>query len=97
MDSPSGGRLNVALIGAAALGAFCWICLYAAFADYAQMGFELMAQPTLLHNLGGATLVLLHALGLLLLFLLAGGAFVLIISEALTEHVDNRRFNGTTH
>jgi hypothetical protein len=29
-----------------------------------------------------------------LLFLLAGGALMLIMSEALTEHVDNRSFEG---
>ena len=96
MDSPSGGRLNVSLIGAAAFSVFCWICLYAAFADFAQMGFELLAQPSLLHSLAGAALVLLHALGLLLLFLLAGGAVALIIG-AVPTHVDDRRFNGTSH
>jgi len=97
MDSPSGGRLNVALIGAAALSVFCWICLYAAFADFAQAGFELWAQPSLLHGLAGAALVLFHALGLLLLFLVAGGAIALIISEAPTQHVDDRKLNGTSH
>ena len=56
-----------------------------------------MARPSVLHSLAGAALVLLHALGLLVTFLLAGGALALIISEAPTEPADEHRFNGTSH
>ena len=48
---------NLALIGAVLFSAFCWVCLYAAFADFAQAGFELMARPGLGHSIAGAGMV----------------------------------------
>jgi len=96
MKSPSGIRINVALIVAIAFSVFCWICLYAAFADFAQLGFELMMQPSLLHSAAGVALVLMHAVGLLLLFVLAGGTVAIMVSA--TEHNgEDRTVNHTSH
>jgi hypothetical protein len=97
MTSPSGGRVNVALIVAIAFSVFCWVCLYAAFADFAQLGFELMAQPSPLHSAAGVAFVLMHALGLLLLFLLAGGALAVMVSTVTEQNGEDRAVNGTSH
>jgi len=86
---------NFALMGAVLFSAFCWVCLYAAFADFAQSGFELMAQPGLSHPVIGAGMVALHALGLLLLFALAGGAVAAVVRSpraAMRQH----HANGTS-
>ena len=94
MEDPSGGRSGTAFIAAVAFSVFCWICLYAAFADFAQAGFSLLARPSGWHGVAGAALVALHALGLLLLFVMAGGALALIVSETPPEGVEDR-VNGT--
>jgi hypothetical protein len=95
--SPSGFRVDVALILAIAFSVFCWICVYAAFADFAQLGFELMTRPSLLHSAAGIALVLLHALGLVLLFVLAGGAVAVMVSEATEYNGEDHAVNGTSH
>jgi hypothetical protein len=92
----SGVRVNVALIAAIAFSVFCWVCLYAAFADFAQLGFELMT-GSLLHSAAGVALVLMHALGLLLLFLLAGGAVAVMVSAATEHNGEDRALNGSSH
>jgi len=97
MKSPSDVRVNGALIVAIAFSVFCWICLYAAFADFAQLGFELMMRPSLLHSAAGVALVLMHALGLLLLFLLAGGAVAVMLSVATEHDGEDRTVNHTSH
>jgi hypothetical protein len=97
MGTPSGGRFDFGVLAAIAFSVFCWICLYAGFANFAQTGFELLGQPSAWHRLAGGGLVLLHAFGLLLLFVLAGGAVALMVSEVPPEHVDDRRLNGTSY
>ena len=97
MTSPSRLRVNGALILAITFSVFCWICLYAAFADFAQLGFELMMQPSLLHSAAGVALVLMHALGLLLLFVLAGGAVAVMVSTATEHNGEDRTVNHTSH
>ena len=84
---------NLALIGVVLFSAFCWVCLYAAFADFAQAGFELLARPGFAHSIAGAGMVALHALGLLLLFVLAGGAVAALV-RAPRETV-RQRLGGT--
>src|SRR5262245_15597407 len=98
MQTPYGSRLNVGVIAAIAFSAFCWICLYAAFADFAQIGFDLLARSSALYSVVGSALIVLHALGLVMLFLLAGGAVAIMVSEATQHDVrDRREFNGTSH
>ena len=98
MKSPSRIRVNGALFVAIAFSVFCWICLYAAFSDFAQLGFELMMRPSLLHSAAGVALVLMHALGLLLLFLLAGGAVAVMLSVATEQNgEEDRTVNHTSH
>jgi hypothetical protein len=89
-------KLNLALVGVVLLSAFCWVCLYAAFADFAQAGFELMAQPGLGHSVIGAGMVALHALGLLLLFVLAGVAAAAVVRSP-RQAVRQRHANGAPH
>jgi len=97
MKTPSAIRVNVALIMAIAFSVFCWICLYAAFADFAQLGFELMMRPSPLHSAAGMMLVLMHTLGLLLLFVLAGGAVAVMVSTATEHNGKDREINGMSH
>ena len=97
MKSPSGGGVNVALIVGIAFSVFCWVCLYAAFADFAQLGFDLMTRPSVLHSAAGVTLVLMHALGLLLLFLLAGGAVALMVGAVTAPDGEDHAVNGASH
>ena len=87
---------NLALIGVVLFSAFCWVCLYAAFADFAEAGFELMARPGLGHSIAGAGMVALHALGLLLLFVLAGGAVAAVVRSP-RHAAGGRHASGTSH
>lgn len=96
MNSPSGTRLNAAPIVTVAFSVFCWICLYAAFADFAQAGSEMIAGSGVLRAVAGAVLVALHALGLLLLVVLGAGA-VVMIREAADARINDRRLNGNAH
>lgn len=89
-------KLNVSMIAAVLLSAFCWLCLYAAFANFAQAGFELMTRPGVVHSLAGVALVVLHALGLLLLFVLAGSAVAAVVRN-LRHAGRDRHANGTLH
>ncbi len=90
-------NLNIALIGAVLFSAFCWICLYAAFADFAEAGFALMTRPGLAHSVGGAVMVVLHGLGLLLLFVLAGGAVAALVRIPNQHNGHDRHVNGSAH
>jgi len=96
MNTPTRTRASLGLATAVAFSVFCWICLYAAFADFAETGFEMVARQSAWHTAAGLTLVMLHALGLLLLFLLAGGAVAVMVSETM-EHGGDRTVNGTSH
>jgi len=97
MGPGPGAKLNVALVGAVLFSAFCWLCLYAAFADFAQAGLAMMTRPGLSHSVGGAVMVVLHALGLLLLFVLAGGAVAALVRTADHHHGHDRHVNGNAH
>ena len=77
-----------------AFSAFCWICLYAAFADFAEAGFELMTRPGLAASRGRRRDGLLHGLGLLLLFVLAGGAVAALVR--IPNQHNGRRPPGST-
>jgi hypothetical protein len=87
---------NVALIAAVLFSAFCWLCLYAAFENFAQAGFDLMTRPGLVHSAAGAGLVALHALGLLLVFVLAGGAVAAVVRTP-RHAIGHRHANGAPH
>ena len=97
MKTPSRKSLSAGLVAAVAFSVFCWVCLYAAFADFAQLGFEMVARPSPWHTAAGFALVMFHALGLLLLFLLAGGAVAVMLSDAMEHDGDHREVNGTSH
>ncbi len=86
----------LALIGVVVFSAFCWVCLYAAFGDFAQAGFELMARPGVGPSIVGAAMIALHALGLLLLFGLAGGAVAALVRSP-RDGVGRHEANGASH
>jgi hypothetical protein len=96
MNPRSLGKANFALVGAVLFSAFCWLCLYAAYADFAQAGFEAMKLGGLWHPVAGAALVGLHALGLLLVFVLAGGAAAALVRNPPDSRQD-RQVNGSAH
>ena len=96
MDSRRWGKPNFALIGAVLFSVFCWVCLYAAFANFAQTGFELMTLAGFWHSVAGAALVGLHALGLLLVFVLAGGTVAALVRTPQVGNHD-RHVNGNAH
>ncbi len=79
MNRDAATKPNLALMGAVLFSAFCWLCLYAAFDGFAQAGFDLMTQPSAADSIVGAAMVGLHALGLLLVFVLAGGGVAALV------------------
>ena len=89
-------KLNASLVVAVLFSAFCWLCLYAAYANFAQAGFELVTRPGSLNSVAGVALVTLHALGLLLLFVLGGGAAAALLRSS--HHAGRGgHANGTLH
>ena len=60
-------QVNYAPILAVVFGAFCWLSLYALYADFAQRGFELLHRPGFMSGVEGIVLLGLYALGLVLL------------------------------
>lgn len=96
MEPDARRTLNLALIAAVLFSAFCWLCLYAAFEDFARAGFDLMTRPGIAHSVAGAGLVALHALGLLLVFVLAGGAVAALVRSP-RHAIGHRHVNGTSH
>lgn len=90
-------KLNLAPIMALAFSALCWLCLYAVFADFAELGLQMMTGPSLLRDLVGVTLIGLHALGLLFLFALAGAAVAVLVRNVGDGDNHHREVNGTSH
>ena len=95
MKPTAKGEINFAAIAALIFSAFCWLTLYAVYADFAQSGVELMARPGFLRSAEGVILIGLHAFGLLLLWGFAAGVVAAIARLALRATPDNHRMSGT--
>ena len=96
MKLPRFIHINYAPITVVLLSIFCWVALYSVYANFGQVGFELMQGPGVIGNVEGMLLVGLHAAGLLLLVGLALGAItvltrLVIRSEAQADHPSKLR------
>ena len=67
MTETKNDQINYAPILAVVFGAFCWLGLYALYANFAQRGFELLHRAGFISSVGGVVLIGLYALGLVLL------------------------------
>lgn len=91
------GEINYAAIAALIFSVFCWVALYAVYADFAQSGVELLERPGILRSGEAVLLIGLHTFGLLLLwaFLLGAVAAVARLVLLTTSRAD--RISGTPH
>ncbi|HEX9302411.1 MAG TPA: hypothetical protein VF959_08690 [Casimicrobiaceae bacterium] len=88
-------EINYAAIAALIFSAFCWLTLYAVYADFAQSGIDLLGRPGFFRSAEGLVLIGLHAFGLLLLWGLALGAVATLARLALHPASDSHRMSGT--
>jgi hypothetical protein len=75
-------HINYAPVTAVLLSVLGWVALYSVYANFGQLGFELLQGPGVLLNVGGMVLVGLHASGLLLLLGLGLGAITVLTKTA---------------
>ncbi len=85
---------NYAVPGAIVLSLFCWLGLFAVWANFGQSGFDLLRAPGILSTVEGAILVALNAFGLLVLaaFGIAGVAALVRIGH--DDARQTRRISG---
>jgi hypothetical protein len=95
MKSTATGQINYTAIMALIFSVFCWLTLYAVYADFAQSGIELMARPGFLRSVEGVILIGLHAFGLLLLWAFAVGLVAVIARLAFHTASHDGRMSGT--
>ncbi len=97
MKPTAKGETNYTAIGALIFSAFCWLALYAVYADFAQSGIELLARPSVLRSAEGVLLIGFHAFGLLLVLALLIGAVA--AAARLMLHTSSNRdgISGTPH
>lgn len=97
MKPTAKGEINYAAIAALVFSAFCWLSLYAVYADFAQSGMDLLARPGLLRPAEGTLLIGLHAFGLLLLWAFVLGAVAAVAQLALHTTSHDHRISGSSH
>jgi len=79
MKLPKYVHLNYVPIVAVLFTVMCWLGLYSVYADFGQLGVELLQRPGLVSSLEGVFLVGFHAMGLLLLAAVVLGAFTVLL------------------
>jgi disulfide bond formation protein DsbB len=81
MKLPKYVHLNYAPIVAVLFTVMCWLGLYAVYADFGQLGLELLQRPGLVSTVEGMFFVGLHAMGLLLLVAFALAAVTMLMGS----------------
>ena len=74
-------QINYAPVAAAVIGAFCWLGVYAVYANFAHRGLELLQRPDIISSLKGSLLLGLYAAGVLLLVACGIGTIVVLIKS----------------
>ncbi len=97
MKPTAKGEINYTAITAVVFSAFCWLSLYAVYADFAQSGIDLLVRPGFLRPAEGAVLIGLHAFGLLLLWAFVLGAVAAVARLALHTTSHDQRISGRSH
>jgi len=90
------GQPNYAMVGAIVLSLFCWLGLYAVWADFGETGVELLRGSSgVLPSVEGAILIALNAFGLLALGAFGLAAVALLARTGRHDARDGRRMPGT--
>lgn len=82
MKLPKFVHINYAPVTVVLLSVLGWVALYSVYANFGQLGFELLQGPGVMLNVGGMLLVGLHASGLVLLLGLGLGAILVLTRSA---------------
>lgn len=86
MKFPKFVHINYAPVTVVVLSVLGWVALYSVYANFGQVGFELLQGPGVMLNVAGLLLVGLYASGLLLLLGLGVGAIAVLTKSAARAH-----------